>query len=72
MAPVLTIKEKIFLREVSNKEILSKLSDILEKNPNLRFGQALVILGICEDSPKVWPEESVDTYLRMKHKELNM
>lgn len=66
MASILTLKEKISLRKIYNLEILKELSSILEKNPNLRFGQALIVLGICKDESELWSEESIDTYSKIK------
>jgi hypothetical protein len=59
----------------ANIEILKILSEYLEKNPDMRFGQALNNLGIVEqklniDGSTVWENyfyiESEDTLNRMK------
>lgn len=62
MDAVLNLKEKILLRNTYNQCIITLLKIFLNENPELRFGQALVILGICEDIGNVFNEESVDTY----------
>nr|DAR60474.1 MAG TPA: Protein of unknown function (DUF1040) [Caudoviricetes sp.] len=41
---------------------------MLKEYPELRFGQALINLGICEDTPELWFRESVDTYYEMNHR----
>lgn len=77
----MTIKEKIDKRQECNKEILNILNDIIDKNPDLRFGQVLAIteaiqyktvnkigaLGAHEIEPiDPFNEEPVDTLKRMK------
>ena len=68
-------KWKIPKRKESNKELLRILSDIVEKNPDLRFGQILFnyqfIIGDDDDGNMriIDPffEESVDTLNRVKY-----
>jgi hypothetical protein len=36
-------------RQAANKAILKLLEDFLSKNPDIRFTQALVALGVTED-----------------------
>lgn len=73
------IKAKIDARQNSNREIMKILSDAIEKNPDLRFGQLLVCLDIVEGQFKEehiyrirdpFYEESVDTLDRIKNKRL--
>ena len=42
------IKEKIKARESANKALLATLGAYLEAHPQIRFGQALVNLGIIQ------------------------
>lgn len=67
-------KWKVPKREESNKELLRILADIIEDNPDLRFGQILFnwqfIIGDNDngDIKIIDPfyEESVDTFKRVK------
>ena len=52
------IQSKIKKRQVANLEIISLLSNIVEKHPELRFCQILTILNLDKDK---FYEESVDT-----------
>ena len=52
------ITSKIKKRQVANLEIVSLLSNIVEKHPELRFCQILTILNLDKDK---FYEESVDT-----------
>ena len=52
------IQFKIKKRQVANLEIISLLSNIVEKHPELRFCQILTILNLDKDK---FYEESVDT-----------
>lgn len=62
MAPVLTYEEKCTLRQEYNMKILKRLESVLTKYEGLRFGQALINIGICEDDFKLWNKESFDIY----------
>lgn len=56
-------------RKKANKELLEKISKCLERNPDLRFFQALLNLGIARDGidgQVLWAEESTETLERMK------
>ena len=53
-----TIQSKIKKRQTANLEIVSLLSNIVEKHPELRFCQILTILNLDKDR---FYEESVDT-----------
>lgn len=68
MASILSIKEKIKFRPIYNTAILGELENFFQENPDIRFGQALVILGICEDVGSIFSEESVDTYVKLVSK----
>lgn len=74
-----TIKKAIALRHSANQEIIEILSDMVERYPDLRFGQILAITeviqykpgpGINDDIKVVDPfnEESVDMWIRMRDK----
>jgi hypothetical protein len=52
------IQSKIKKRQTANLEIISLLSNIVEKHPELRFCQILTILNLDKDK---FYEESVDT-----------
>ena len=52
------IQAKIKKRQTANLEIISLLSNIVEKHPELRFCQILTILNLDKDK---FYEESVDT-----------
>jgi hypothetical protein len=74
------IKEKVGKRQEANRKIIEILSDIIEKKPELRFGQILAITGVIEYEEDARPyihdfmvkdpfnEESVDMLFRMKDK----
>ena len=65
-------KEKVKMRKEYNKKILKVLTEYLEENPEIRFGQALInlnILQIEKDKSVVFDpfsDESVDIYQRMR------
>ena len=50
-----------------NKIIISKLSEFLKDNPDIRFGQALWILGILDDDIDSFNEEPLDVLNRLSH-----
>ena len=50
-----------------NKIIISKLSEFLKDNPDIRFGQALWILGILDDNIDSFNEEPLDMLNRLSH-----
>ena len=73
------MKNKIEQRQTANKELISLLSEAVEKYPHLRFGQLLCafnvvrqtsivegndIIGLKTEDP--FYEESVDTLERVK------
>ena len=57
------IQIKIQQRQTANLEIISLLSNIVEKHPELRFCQILTILNLDKDK---FYEESVDTLKELK------
>lgn len=57
------IQSKIKKRQIANLEIVSLLSKIVEKHPELRFCQILTILNLDKDR---FYEESVDTFKELK------
>lgn len=74
------IKLKMAQRQAANREIIEILSDMVEKYPDLRFGQILAITETLEYVPSPRPdddsivikdpfnEESVDTWVRIRDK----
>lgn len=42
------IKKMIEMRQTANREILKDIAEMVEKYPDLRFGQILVNLGIIQ------------------------
>ena len=80
-----TIRKNIALRQSANREIIEILSDMVERHPDLRFGQILAITEAIQYVPDSRPyidtvdvkdpfnEESVDMWIRMRDKimELN-
>jgi len=59
-------------REENNKLILDALTAYLQKNQDMRFGQALINMGIVDanegkiSEPQLWSEESSSTLKRVK------
>lgn len=70
-----TIQEKIAKRQLANVRILRHLTDIVEHNPDLRFGQMLFNWKLVQwentdDGIKIcdpFYEESVDTLQRLNN-----
>ena len=79
-----TIKQKIALRHSANMEIIEILSDMVERHPDLRFGQILAITEAIQYVPDSRPyigtvdvkdpfnEESVDMWVRMRDKMMEL
>jgi hypothetical protein len=79
-----TIKQKIALRHSANREIIEILSDMVERYPDLRFGQILAITDAIQYVPDSRPyidtvdikdpfnEESVDMWIRMRDKMMEL
>ena len=78
-----TIKKAIALRQSANREIIEILSDMVERYPDLRFGQILAITDAIQykygpgvnDGVKVvdpFNEESVDMWIRMRDKMMQL
>ena len=65
-------KEKVKMRKEYNKKILKVLTEYLEENPEIRFGQALINLNILQNEKDKnvvfdpFSDESVDIYQRMR------
>lgn len=55
-------------RSEANKEILKLLSEYLEKNPDMRFNQALLGLNIVIEDSDLFYEESNDTLKFLKQR----
>ena len=78
------ITEMINKRQEANREIIEILSDMVERHPDLRFGQILAITECIEyisdsrpyidtlDVKDPFPEESVDTWIRMRDKMMEL
>ena len=79
----MNIKLKMAQRQAANREIIEILSDMVERHPDLRFGQILAITEAIQYKPvnKVgalgahviepvdpFNEESVDMWIRMRDK----
>lgn len=47
------------------KRLLNKIEQIWNKNPDFRFGQLLINLGIVDDSIRVWnnPDNGIEQHL---------
>ena len=54
-------------RQFYNKQIINKLSAFIDKYPDLRFGQLLIVLGCVEDSQSLFNEESKDTFKKIEN-----
>lgn len=66
-----SFKAKIEKRQESNRLILNKLSEYVEKYPDIRFGQLLVNLKILQynnDGTMMdpWNDESIDILRRIE------
>lgn len=65
-------------RQKYNRKIISKLQELVEKHPDLRFGQILVNCDIIRQEPRAdniltidpFDEESEITWKRMKNNKL--
>lgn len=62
------LKEASTKKSKENRKILAKISQRLEESPDLRFKQALVGLGIIEDSNENWEELSEVTLSKIREK----
>lgn len=78
-----TIRKNIALRQSANREIIEILSDMVERHPDLRFGQILAITEAIQyktvnkigalgahviEVVDPFHEESVDMWIRMRDK----
>ena len=72
------IKLKISQRQSANQEIIEILSHMVDKYPDLRFGQILAITEAIQYVPVSGDvldpvgEESVDMWIRMRNKMMNL
>ena len=69
----MSYEDKIKKRQASNMLILNKLSECIEKYPDLRFGQLLICLGILQFGVggyiiDPWNAESIDILKRIDRK----
>ena len=69
----MSYEDKIKKRQASNMLILNKLSEYIEKYPDLRFGQLLISLGILQFGVggyiiDPWNAESIDILKRIDRK----
>jgi hypothetical protein len=79
-----TIRKNIALRQSANREIIEILSDMVERHPDLRFGQILAITEAIQyvpdsrsyidtaDVKDPFNEESVDMWIRMRDKMIEL
>lgn len=68
-------KKKISKRQECNKQLIEILSNFLESYPDIRFGQALYILGILKqgangDTIDIFSDEPIDILKRIKNKRI--
>lgn len=80
----MNIKLKIAQRQAANREIIEILSDMVERYPDLRFGQIMAITEAIQYVPDSRPyidtvdvkdpfnEESVDMWIRMREKMMQL
>ena len=61
------IKEVIELRKNANLKILTKLGQIIDQYPYLRFQQILTVYKISELYEDKFYEESVETLQKLEH-----
>lgn len=61
------IKEVIELRKKANLKILTKLGQIIDQHPYLRFQQILAVYKISELYEDKFYEESVETLQKLEH-----
>lgn len=61
------IKEVIELRKKANFKILTKLEQIIDQHPYLRFQQILAVYKISELYEDKFYEESVETLQKLEH-----
>lgn len=61
------IEEAIKFRKKANFKILTRLSQIIDQYPYLRFHQILIIYKISELGVDKFNEESVETLKKLEH-----
>ena len=57
-------KDKIKQRQIHNKQIVEYLSELVNSNPDLRFGQILIAYGFIKEGIDTFYEEPSET---LKH-----
>jgi hypothetical protein len=57
-------KDKIKQRQVHNKQLVEYLSELVDKKPDLRFGQILIAYGFIQEGINTFHEEPSET---LKH-----
>ena len=82
-----TIRKNIALRQSANREIIEILSDMVERYPDLRFGQILAMTEAIQyktvnkvgalgshviETIDPFNEESVDMWIRMRDKMMEL
>ena len=60
------ISQRIKSRQEYNKQIINKLSYYVDKYPDLRFGQILVIFNFIKTEIDIFYEEPEDTLKHIK------
>jgi hypothetical protein len=53
-------------RQIYNREIVKKISEMVEKYPDLRFTQILLNMEILDKKRDLFYEESLTTLMRVK------
>ena len=53
-------------RQIYNREIVKKISEMVEKYPDLRFTQILLCMEILDKKRDLFYEESLTTLMRIK------
>lgn len=61
------IEEAIKFRKKANFKILTRLSQIIDQHPYLRFHQILMIYKISELGVDKFSEESIETLKKLEH-----
>lgn len=60
------LDEIVAKRALYNTKILEELTEMLKLHPELRFKQAMIILGIIPDTQEAWFEESSRTFAEIE------
>lgn len=54
-------KTKVLQRQFANRSLVDKLSNLVDKHPDLRFGQILIAYGFVKSDTDLFYEEPIDT-----------